>query len=214
MLFALFQCSMPANTGMIFNALMEIAAFDAIPTEQIYDELVGVDFGEAITANFETVGLESSYIINNLGSLGLVIMLYPLLYLLYYVSAYCRCCKFVRKRRKSLHRNLFWGALFRLVIESYLIGLLCCAINYRLVGYSVDSPWDQANAAFCTLLAVVYLSFPLYVMCFLSKNWNQLQTKSSIQVSHGELIQNLNLKTTKHVIWHVRMDYLRKIALT
>ena len=60
---------------MIFNTLMEIAAFDAIPTDTIYEAMIDVDFGEPINANFNTVGFESTYVIYNLGSLGFIILL-------------------------------------------------------------------------------------------------------------------------------------------
>ena len=95
---------MPANAGLIFNSLMEIAAFDAIPTDDIYKELFpSIDFGLPINENFETVGLESTYIVVNMGSLGIIMLfVYPLLYMTYYATSYCMCSKFIKRQRKTL----------------------------------------------------------------------------------------------------------------
>ena len=87
MLLPLFNCVIPANVGIIFKGLMYIAALDVIPTDDIYVNVFDEEqFGEAQNSNYEAVGFETKFMILNLGSLGLTIMLYPFLYLWYYIA--------------------------------------------------------------------------------------------------------------------------------
>ena len=71
----LFQIQMPANAGVVFNLIMQIAAFDYIDlSENIYE--LGVKPTQPIDANFEMVGLESQYLIVNMGTMLALYMLY------------------------------------------------------------------------------------------------------------------------------------------
>ena len=75
----------------MFGILMQIAAFDAIPTDMIYDDYVfGPQDGDPINEDFESVGFESIWIVPNLGSLGFYILLIPFAYLLYYMTWFCK----------------------------------------------------------------------------------------------------------------------------
>ena len=38
-LLPLFNVQIPTNCAIIFNALMQVAAFDAIPTDMIYEDV-------------------------------------------------------------------------------------------------------------------------------------------------------------------------------
>ena len=118
-LLPLFNCQLPANAGIIFNTLMQIAAFDAIPTDDIYGAIADEEtFGDPINENFDMIGLETILVMPNLGSIGVIIVAYPLIYLLYYLMGMCQAFKCIRKQRKSLSKNLFWNATIRLIIES------------------------------------------------------------------------------------------------
>ena len=78
----------------MFGILMTIAAFDAIPTDWIYDNYVfGPQEGDPINPDFESVGFETIWIVPNLGSLGWYLACIPLIYLLYYLTAICKKCK-------------------------------------------------------------------------------------------------------------------------
>lgn len=78
---------MPANTTIFFGFMMKIAEFDIIPMEKIYDS-IGLsrhsdeDNYEPLYPNFEMIGLETTLFIYNVGSMILVILLYPVLVLI------------------------------------------------------------------------------------------------------------------------------------
>lgn len=69
---------------------MVIASFDLIPTEPIYEYLLAVEELGALTDNFEAVGFESHFFLQNLGSLGIFISLFPILTI---IMLLLKCCK-------------------------------------------------------------------------------------------------------------------------
>ena len=171
----------------------------------------GVDFGEAISPNYETVGIESVYLIINLGSLGVIIMLYPFLFLAYYLMGICSNFKFCRKQRKRLGKNLFWGAVLRLIIESYMIGFLCCAVNFKNLNFDYSQRWEFTNTVLATTLISIFILFPIFSTRYLIKHFVKLRERSFTQ-TYGELYHGLNLER-KRVLLFVMMDYIRKMTL-
>lgn len=73
------QLKIPTNAETIFDFIMSIAAFEAIPTDDIYAKVSSVE-PEALSSRFETVGLEHFLLLNNFGTLGFVIAMMPFLY--------------------------------------------------------------------------------------------------------------------------------------
>ena len=85
-LLPLFFVNIPTNAEVIFNAIMLVAAFESIPTDDIYASFFTVDEGRPLNSNFETLGFEHHLLLNNFGSLGfiLVFIIFPS-YPLYYI---------------------------------------------------------------------------------------------------------------------------------
>ena len=80
--------------------------------------------GKPINANFETLGFEHHLLFNNFGTLGFILALLPLFYLLFYmIDPCCGEYRLCRRMGKRLHGYLFWGVLLRMIIESYIISL-------------------------------------------------------------------------------------------
>ena len=56
---------------------MKIAAFDIIPTDDIFEFIFEVEPPDPITENFGTVGFETTYFLFNLGSLVFALFAFP-----------------------------------------------------------------------------------------------------------------------------------------
>ena len=69
---------MPQNAGEFFNYLMKIAAFDIIPTDDLFEIIFEVEPPDPITENFGTVGFETTYFLFNLGSLVFALISFPI----------------------------------------------------------------------------------------------------------------------------------------
>jgi len=65
----LFKVILPANAGMFFAQLMTIAAFEVFDTKPYLDRLLRLEPTDPINSNFESIGLESIYLLHNMGTL-------------------------------------------------------------------------------------------------------------------------------------------------
>ena len=72
-LLPLLSVSMPANTGMAFDQLTQIAAFDLLETNEFLNEQLELQPKEPLSTNFESSGYETTYFLNNLGSFAIVL---------------------------------------------------------------------------------------------------------------------------------------------
>ena len=77
-LMPLFKIVLPANIGVFFGYIITIASFDLIPIDNYVDEYGGLSPVEPINENFEAIGFESLYVIVNLGSGLILVMLFPI----------------------------------------------------------------------------------------------------------------------------------------
>ena len=67
----LFKITLPANAGLFFKQIMQIAAFDIIEINEPLDNLLDLEPTDPINENFEAVGFESIYLLNNMGTLAI-----------------------------------------------------------------------------------------------------------------------------------------------
>ena len=74
---------MPANTGIFFNELTNIAAFDIFDISEYLDDVLELSPTGPASAQLETVGFESLYFMHNLGTFTIVIIGYTLLVMLW-----------------------------------------------------------------------------------------------------------------------------------
>ena len=94
------NANMPANAGMFFNQLTAIAAFDVIETNEFLTDLLELLPEDPVNEKFETIGLETIYFMNNLGTFAIVLALKVLLVLFWIVlKPFSKCSKWLNKRR-------------------------------------------------------------------------------------------------------------------
>ena len=81
-LMPLFHVNPPANANMLFTKIMEIAAFDIYEVNEPLDKLLNLEPTPPFNERFDTVGFESIYLLNNLGTLNLAYLAWILAALL------------------------------------------------------------------------------------------------------------------------------------
>ena len=135
-LLPLLQTSIPANSGMVFEQLTKIAAFDILEIGDFVDEYLNLDPTEPINEKFDTLGLETLYFINNVGSFVFVMIFYLLALLVYFILA---CAGKLSQKAKQLSirlgAKLFWSSLITVVFQSFLIVTFCAFI---LIKYNLN----------------------------------------------------------------------------
>ena len=178
-LLALFGgVNIPDNANFIFSSLMSIAAFELIPTDDIYIHFGSdPDGGEPVSKVFEDIGFEHHLLMNNFGTLGFFLALYPFIYLTYYIVVQfqgVRCCRRTAKRMAS---TIFWSSLLRLIIESYIICFICCLCNLRKLDFSFDDNWTSINAVLTCVIFPIVILFPIWSVRKMYKNFLNLKQK-------------------------------------
>lgn len=203
----------PGNVRTVFNALMTIAAFDAIPTEDLYEEYFYDGEAFPINENFERSGFEHHLLLNNFGSLGIVCVGYFFLIIGNYIASRCcyrvKCC---RKRTRALTASLYWNIPMRVIMESYTIGFICCLLNMRILDFSRDDKWVYSNTILTLVILPVLVFFPILAGRFMYRNFHDLEDNKAIQVKYGELYEGWNMRS-KWILFYWEVDYLRKALL-
>ena len=88
-LMPLFSIRMPANAALFYGFLMQIASFDIVPVQNLYDmmfpDLERTNGYQPYSANFDQLGFSSMYFMYNLGSILLAFLAIPIQIILYFI---------------------------------------------------------------------------------------------------------------------------------
>ena len=76
---------MPANTGMFFNQLTRIAAYDFLEISEYLDNWLSLVPTNPVNEKYDTIGLGSLYFLNNLGTFTIILAFTCLTMLLWMV---------------------------------------------------------------------------------------------------------------------------------
>ena len=79
----LFFVILPINATVLFKGIFSIAAFDFYDMGDIIHDLLDVEASDPFNINFEELGLESRFVLNNLGTMMFFYILYFTLVLLH-----------------------------------------------------------------------------------------------------------------------------------
>ena len=128
----LFDASMPANTGMVFQYLTKIAAFDLLEIGDFVDEFLELEQTDPVDNNFETLGFESQWFINNVGSF-FIYLLWCFSNVVFYllVAALNKTSGHCSRLKRKLGVAIFWNKLSMAIFESILVVGLSCFITFR-----------------------------------------------------------------------------------
>lgn len=132
-------------------------------------------------------------LINNFGTLGLILFVilfcYFLYFLIYQFRQY-RCCRRLGKRAAGV---LFWSILLRMIIESYIIGMICCLCNLQSLDFSEGDAWTVANSVITLILSPVIFVFPFAAAISMFKHFKELKLKP-VRRKYGELYEGFSTK--------------------
>ena len=149
---------------------------------------------------------------NNFGTLGFIIVcvLTPL-YLTYWLFTKFNGYRVCKKVTKRIGAYLIWGTILRMMIESYVIGLICCSLNIRDIRLRGVDKWTMSNSALTLFLFPVFTIFPFISAIFMLRNWKRLDNKY-FKERFGELYAGFNINSKKMLFMWVS-DFVRKAAI-
>ena len=168
----LFAVNLPANTQSMFNVMFQIAAFDMIPTDDYYEEMLEKLGSSAIHdylhEKMEVLGFDTNWLLPNLGSAILFFGLYPCM-VAYYLALKClseKCkVKSCRRRRIAMRGVVFWNWPISFFRDSYVVIAICTIYNIKYARWNPDEAATNSGLAFA-LLGFLILQ-PLVLQLFL-----------------------------------------------
>ena len=96
---------------MYFRILRRIVWFEVFEIDEFVSDFMDLEHVDPVSAKFETIGIDSKYFINNMGSFFLILVLDLVLILIWNLLVPMgKCCKFAKRIRKKLGRALFWNS--------------------------------------------------------------------------------------------------------
>jgi len=119
---------------------MSIAAFDIIDTSPYLDKILNLNPSEPMSGNFATVGFESLYVLHNLGSF-LIVLLVLIAEIIVSLMMMKLCSPECKYWGKKLYDSIFCGQIISLLFESYSVLTMSCFINIRNLSW--DSPGEK-----------------------------------------------------------------------
>ena len=165
-----------------------------------------------VNAKFETIGMDSVYFLNNLGTFAIYFSLKIILVLLHaLLTPFANRNKWCRKRRKHLGKRIYWNSWIVVVFETFLTTILCILITFKY-SFKISSPGLALHSTACLLAAVLYLSVPIFVLTKVLKNFSHLKD-SQFQSRFGALYETKAIKRGKKTLLQPTSFLLRRVFL-
>ena len=197
---------------------MEIAAFDLIPTELLYERLLGwADTQDSINTNFEDEGFGSSLFLFNIGSILIILLIWVPALLLHiflrcFVEFFClgnqkKCGPDARQKVKNF---VFWTHPILTLYESYFVISLCTLINMAYVVR--NTPQETFSYILASIFLAICIGFPVVLMLYLCCSYDRLRLKR-VKGAFGVIYRDLNLKRGRIVLIQPFWFMLRRFIL-
>jgi len=214
----LLNIAMPANASIFMGALLQIAAFDAVPTDNMYIYMFDID-DTPISENFNALGYETLQFVYNTGSIGLVIFFFLPFSITVYLLRFLpfEVCEKYSERKSG---KIFFGEFFAFFIESYLILAVCFCINLTNMKWAHDDDHKvrtfgvNLNIVLTYVFTVLLIGMPIVVAFTSTKYFEELTQDSKKKERYGKFIEELNTKRNgKMVILYPVFNQVRKLSL-
>ena len=152
----------PASAMMVTRELIKIATFDLIPTEWVDEILWYFPEGDAFSLSFETEGLETRLLLQNIGLILYMIsfnILYGLGHLLLLPTR--KLGGFAAKTVAKMENYLYFNGSIRFYMEIFFDVCLVAALNLRTADWGTPFIAEQISNAFSVIFIVLICILPL-----------------------------------------------------
>lgn len=162
----LIAVCLPANANIFFSCLMEIVQFSLLDVKDLFNKIFKLDHVEPLNDQFDGYGYSSLYAVQNLGTVTVVIVLVPVLWILSWcVYMILRGFKdYKAPWHKKLHRFVFFNGTFTFIDESYLLLAMSAVLNS--FNLKLDTYGNITNSVLTILLWGVVIGFPFFFYSF------------------------------------------------
>ena len=130
-----------------------------------------------VVEKFESLGFESVWFIPNLGSVIVLLIIYPILLILYpVIKVLSKRCASCHDKKRAIRGQLFWQMPIGFVKGNYMVLVICVFLNI------LHGSWGNVTAGFNLTIAWITLTFlaifPIAIQKFLLNHRNHLGKQS------------------------------------
>ena len=206
---ALNNIAFPGNVAFFYSYLFNIAAFDFLPTDDIFDWFFVFKSSEPVTARFEALGYETKYFVKNMGTVFIVgvifAILLPLTLFLYVLNAIVNI-SVTEKVANWMYRMVCWNPILRFLIESYIFIAISCCIN--LTEFTFGDSGSRASSISTVVGMILIILLPFFVLYVMHTKFAKLKNKQ-VKSKFGAIYESLDLDKGRAVIL-VRLFYFAR----
>ena len=152
--------------------MIELASFDLIPTGFLDDIMFYFPEADAFSPNFEAAGVESTFLLANMG-FGMYLIYMNVFLVVVYASLHCcrNSSKFIKKIYKKISAYLFWNGLIRFYMEMFFDLSLYSILNIHTEDEKMAKfPSVQASNYFSmAILGLLCLFFVFIIAVYVRK---------------------------------------------
>jgi len=169
----LFKVQMPASAKVFFNQLFKIASFNLIDIDPYINKMLSLNETEPFNPNFDSLGFNSMYFLNNMNSLLLGFILYFLLIILLAILDLFQIKRLISLSEKLRHM-LFYNFILSMLTESYAMIAVCCMIGLNKLSFKLELSGEMVQTVCCLFALLVIIVYPPLVFWILKHSWNRV----------------------------------------
>ena len=183
---------------MVTSEMIKLATFDLIPTGFLDDLMFYFPEADAFSPNFEAAGVESTFMLSNMG-FGMYLIYMNAFLVVAYASLHCcrNSCQSVKYIYDKISAYLFWNGLIRFYMELFFDLSLYSILNIHTVDErTAKFPSVQASNYFSMAILGLTCLFFVFLIAVYVRNYKDWD-KEQFQDSYGDFIGGTDLKRRK-----------------
>lgn len=167
----------PELSNVMVGSLITIATFDVMPADNILDKTLGIPDDEREEDKFTDVGIEGHYMILNLGTIFLVLVITLMMPIFLICVKPCVNKKQKwKKKHKGCVTSMKGNVFIRFFLEGCLDIVLCGALNIIYIqendiGYEFHTLFHITNSISLFALGLVIVTLPIWTLWFYCRNF-------------------------------------------
>ena len=178
---------------MVTAFMIKIATFDLIPTEAIYEEFFYFPEIDPFSLSFETVGIESTLFLQNIGFIMVMILVHVLIMIMHALMHGPRnCCPCSQKVHKKLGTYLYYNGLQRFYMEIYMDLALLSILNLHMADWETEFIAEKISNYLSGFVFFLVCLFPPIFLVFFCFNKPRFNSKR-FQKKSGAVLEGMNL---------------------
>lgn len=208
----LCQVVLPINASKFFGAIAQIATFEIYDLNDHINDILDVPDTEPVSDNFEELGFESKYMLNNMGTMLIFYLIYPVFMLAHWMTKrkLCRtqlCCK---KFEESLKHFIYFKLIITVIFESFAIVAISCLIGLQVIDFG--SAGLSVQSLTCIFFLVLITVMPVLMLSHVNHHFARLNDQL-IKKRVGSVYEELDIRKGKKILIQPMFFLLRRLVL-